>query len=429
MRWAGTWTWTWAAGRAFLASAVLLAAVAGPGADRERSAVAPGGRGPLTIATGRDLTGYLRDVLEGWNRTHPGEEARLVELPEAADEVHAQMQDSLRAGSRFDILNIDVAWTAEFAGRGWIAPVDPRGLPLDRLLPSVIDTATYGGRLYAVPYVTNAGLLFYRKDILDREGVRPPRTWNELAEVASSLSRKYRMGGYAGQFLPYEGLTVNVTEAIQSAGGSLVEGNGRVTVDSPEALAGLSFLTRGVKEGWIPKESLTYKEEDSRTAFQDGKLLFLRNWPYVHVMASAPGSRIAGKFGAVPLPGPAGPGTGVLGGSNLAVNSRSRHPASAADLMAYLLSEHVQRRVLTEGALPPVWASLYRDAGLVRRFPYLPVLAESVRTARVRTKHVQYEQMNLAIAAITHSALAGRITPAAALARLERELRAVVSGE
>ncbi|MFI1016894.1 ABC transporter substrate-binding protein [Streptomyces sp. NPDC020965] len=421
---------TGTAGRTLLAAVVLLTAVAGPGGQRGGGTTGSDGRGPLTVVTGRDLTGYLRDVLAGWNRTHPGEEARLVELPEAADEVHAQMRESLRAGSdRFDVLNIDVAWTAEFAGRGWIAPIDPSGLPLDRLLPSVADTATHRGRLHAVPYVTNTGLLFYRKDLLDRAGERPPRTWDELAGLAERLSRRYGMDGYAGQFLPYEGLTVNVTEAIQSAGGALVGADGRrVTVDSPQALAGLSFLSRGIRDGWIPEEALRYKEEDSRLAFQSGKLLFLRNWPYVHALASAPGSPIAGRFAAVPLPGPEGPGTGVLGGSNLAVNSRTEHPRSAADLLAYLLSEDVQRRVLTAGGLPPVRASLYADPDLVRRFPYLPALAQSVRTARVRTKSARYEQVSLAVAAVTHGALAGRVAPAAALARLQRELESVVTG-
>ncbi|MFJ6573808.1 ABC transporter substrate-binding protein [Streptomyces sp. NPDC091292] len=418
----------WTVGRTLIVGVLLVAACAGSGVRSEVSPVTSDGRGPLTLATGRDLTGYLSDVLADWNRTHPAERVDLVELPEAADEVHAQMQDSLREGSRrFDVLNIDVAWTAEFAGNGWIAPVDRSRLPVGRLLPSVLDTATYEGRLYAVPYVTNAGLLFYRKDILDREHLSPPRTWRELADQASALSDKYGMQGYAGQFLPYEGLTVNVTEAIQSAGGSLTDHDGRVTVTSPEAREALDFLTSGLREGWIPQEALTYKEENSRLAFEEGKLLFLRNWPYVHALASAPGSAVAGKFAAVPLPGLEGPGTGVLGGSNLAVNARSAHPRSAADLMTYLLSEDVQRRVLTEGGLPPVWAPLYEDPALIRRYPYLPALAESVRTARVRLKSVDYEQVSLAVAAVTHGALAQRTTPAAALDRLDRELRDILA--
>ncbi|MFI5635525.1 ABC transporter substrate-binding protein [Streptomyces sp. NPDC051664] len=382
------------------------------------------------MVTGRDLTGYMAHVLAGWNRTHPAERVTLVQLPEAADDVHAQMANSLRSGSRrFDVLNIDVAWTAEFAGRGWIAPVSRAGLPIADLLPNVVDGATYRGRLYGAPYVTNAGLLFYRKDILERAGKQPPRTWGDLEDLASSLSRTYGMDGYAGQLEPYEGLTVNVAEAIQSAGGSILDSEGqRVTVTSPAALEGLSFLVRGVREGWIPERALTYKEESSRLAFQSGRLLFLRNWPYVYALASAPGSAIAGKFAAVPLPGPSGPGNGVLGGSNLAMNARSPYKQSARDLMSYLLGEEVQRRVLSEGGLPPVRAALYSEASLVRRYPYLPALAQSVAMARARPKTVEYEQVSLAVAAVVYGALTGRYRPEEALERLRRELRTIVSG-
>ncbi|MFI5942003.1 ABC transporter substrate-binding protein [Streptomyces uncialis] len=410
-------------GRAALATALLLTALTASGAERDPVGAASDGRGPLTMVTGRDLTRYLHRVLDDWNRARPAERVELVELPEAADEVHAQMRDSLRAGStRFDVLNIDVAWTAEFAGHGWIAPLDRSALPLDSLLPPVLDTGTYRGRLYAAPYVTNAGLLYYRKDILAREGLGPPRTWDELADQAATLSAEYGMQGYAGQLLPYEGLTVNVTEAIQSAGGSLTGPDGEITVASPAALEGLRFLTDGLREGWIPEQALTYKEETSRQAFQSGELLFLRNWPYVYALASAPGSPVAGKVGAVPLPGRDGPGAGVLGGSNLAVNARSPHPRSAADLLAHLLGEKAQRQVLTEGALPPVRASLYSDPALVRRFPYLPELARGVRSARVRLTSVHYEQVSLAVAAVTHGALTQRVPPEEALLRLDREL-------
>src|SRR5690606_34115150 len=161
-------------------------------------------------------------------------------------------------------------------------------------------------------------------------------------------------------FLPYEGLTVNAAEAVYSAGGTILGDEGeRVTVNSRAAREGIGFLARGVREGWIPEAALAYKEEESKQAFQNGRLLFLRNWPYAYVAASAPESKVAGKVGAVPLPGADGPGTSVLGGSNLAVSSQARHPDSAARLIAYLTSERVQRQVLTRGALPPVRADLY----------------------------------------------------------------------
>ncbi|MGW7261595.1 ABC transporter substrate-binding protein [Streptomyces sp. NPDC054834] len=418
--------WIRAAGRGLLVLVVVMTGyiVSGPHTDEGGT----GGRGPLTLATAGDLTGYLGPLLQGWNRTHPGEKVTLVELPDSADETHAQMTTDLRDGdrSRFDVLNIDVNWTSEFAAAGWIRPLPRDRFPVDTFLKPVVGTATYDGHLYAVPYVTNAGLLLYRKDILDEEGVPPPRTWAELEHDAKTIAPKYGLDGYAGQFLPYEGLTVNAAEAVYSAGGTILGDEGeRVTVDSAAAREGIGFLARGFREGWIPKRALTYKEEESKDAFQDGRLLFLRNWPYAYAVASAKGSEVAGKIGAVPLPGPDGPGRSVLGGSNLAVNTHARHPDSAARLIAYLTSKPVQRQVLTRGSLPPVRAALYKDPELVRKFPYLPTLRAALRAAKPRPKSPHYDQVSLVVQAVVHDALTGRETPEVAVARLARELDAV----
>lgn len=419
--------WSRAAGRGLLAAAVALAGYAVSSAPAVESVAHDGGRGPITLVTAGDLTDYLDPVLDDWNRSHPDERVTLVELPDSADETRAQMVTSLRSGSdRFDVLNIDVAWTSEFAAAGWIAPVAPDRFPLDTFLPPVVDTATFGGRLYAVPYVTNAGLLYYRSDVLEAEGEEPPRTWDELERLAQEVAPEHGLDGYAGQFLPYEGLTANATEAIRSAGGSLLGDEGAtVTADSAATEEGLRFLADGVRKGWIPEEALGWKEEESRLAFQEGRLLFLRNWPYVYAQANGKDSKVAGKFGAVPLPGPDGPGVSVLGGSNLAVNSRSRHPETAADLIAYLTGEQVQRRVLTEGSLPPVRADLYSDPELVRDFPYLPTLRKSVLAAEPRPKSPRYDQVSLVVQAVVRDAMAGRQTPRQAVVRLARELRSV----
>lgn len=414
--------WMQVAGRGLLVAAVVTAGYGGLGPQRD----APAGRGPMTLATADDLTRYLDPLLEDWNDAHPDEQVTVVELPESADETRSQMITDLRSASpRYDILNIDVAWTSEFAAAGWIAPLDRDRFPLQTFLPPVVDTATFDGQLYAVPYVTNAGLLYYRKDILEQEGEDPPRTWAELARQARTIAPEYGLDGYAGQFLPYEGLTANLTEAVLSAGGSLLADEGaRVTVDA-RVREGLEFLADGVREGWIPRKSLSYKEEESREAFQSGKLLFLRNWPYVYSMAGQQGSAVAGEYGTVPLPGPDGPGTSVLGGSNLAVSEGSRNARSAADLMAYLTSAPAQRRVLTEGGLPPVRADLYRDPELVRDHPYLPILRRSILSAEPRTKSPRYDQVTLAVQAVAHDVLALRQTPAEAVARLKRELTAI----
>lgn len=364
-----------------------------------------GGTGPFTLVIGRPATAYLQSLLDRWNQTHPGERATLLELPEAADEQRAQMVANLQARSdRYDVLGLDVIWTAEFADAGWILPLERAMFPLDRFLPPVVDTAVYRGKLWAVPYTSNAGLLFYRKDLLAKEGFKPPKTWGELRDQARALHEKYGIGGYAGQFLAYEGLTVNFAEAVQSAGGQILSPDGtKVTMDVARAKAGLDFLVGGFREGWIPPESLSFKEDEAQLAFEEGRLAFARNWP--HTYGPATTSAVADKFGVTRLPGANGPGTGSLGGYNLAVSAFSKRQKSATEFIRYFTSLENQRRVLADGSFPPVWAELYDDPGLIKRFPYLPVLKQSILSARPRPASANYDQVSLVIASAVSNAL------------------------
>ena len=385
--------------------------------------------GPITLATGPDFTGYMHPLVEKWNASHPAEKVTLLQLPDAADDQHAQMVTNLQAKSdRYDVLNMDIVSTAEFADAGWIIPLDRRQFPLDQFLKPVVDTAMFGGKLYGVPYTSNAGLLYYRKDILDKEGKKPPRTWAQLRQLARTVAPEHGLEGYAGQFLPYEGLTVNFAEAVQSAGGAILTDDGtKVAVNTPQAKEGLDFLVRGFREGWIPKRSLTFKEEESRREFQDGKLLFLRNWPYVYGLMSRPGSKVAKKFGVTLLPGEDGPGSSSLGGANLAVSAFSRHQKTAISFIKYFTGLESEREVLTRGSSPPVWARLYDDPALIKRFPYLPVLKKSILSARPRPVSPNYNQVSLAISNAVSGAISFRESPDAAISQMAGDLGSVIT--
>jgi multiple sugar transport system substrate-binding protein len=387
--------------------------------------------GPITLVTGGDFTGYMRPLVDKWNALHPSQKVTLLDLPAAADDQHAQMVTNLQAKSdRYDVLNIDIVWTAEFADAGWIIPLDARQFPLDQFLKPTVDTAMYAGRLYAVPFTSNAGLLYYRKDILAKAGKKAPKTWAELRQLAKTVAPKYGLEGYAGQFLPYEGLTVNFAEAVQSAGGAILTGDGtKVAVDSAQARAGLNFLVNGFREGWIPKESLTFKEEESRQDFQDGHLLFLRNWPYVYGLVSRADSKVRNKFGFTVLPGEDGPGSSSLGGANLAVSAYSKHQKTAIAFIKYFTGLENERNVLTQGSFAPVWARLYDDRSLIKRFPYLPALKQSILSAKPRPVSPNYNQASLAISNAVSGALSFRQTPDAAIKQMAGDLGSVITNQ
>lgn len=404
-----------------LAAALLLTGCGGPAGDAEPGGVDAAATGPMTFVVGKDTTSYFQPLLDRWNRAHPDDQVRMLELPEAADEQRAQLVANLQAGNdRFDILALDVIWTAEFAEAGWIVPLDRGMFPLHKFFPGAVATGMYKGRLYAVPYSTNAGLLYYRTDILDAEGLEPPKTWAQLREQASRLGRKHGLGGYAGQFLPYEGLTVNYLEAVRSAGGELFNADGtEVKVDGAAERA-LDFLIGGVREGWIPQEALSYKEEESRLAFQEGRFVFARNWP--HAYGPATHSPVKGRFAVAPLPGADGTGASIIGGYNLAINASSRRQKSALEFIRYFTGPDIQRLVLTEGSFAPVWAELYDDPELIKEYPYLPVLKEAILRARPRPVHANYNQMSLVIASNVSDALAFRRSGAETITRLREQL-------
>lgn len=385
--------------------------------------------GPITLATVREFTGYMQPLVDKWNAAHPTEKVNLLQLPDAADDQHAQMVTNLQAKSdRYDVLNIDVSWTAEFANAGWIIPLDRRQFPMDQFLKPAADTAVFGGKLYAVPYTTNAGLLYYRRDILAKEGKRPPRTWAELRELARTIAPKYGLDGYGTQLSAYEGLTVNFAEAVQSAGGAILGEDGtKVMVDSPQARQGLNFLVQGLREGWIPKRTLTFKEEESRKEFQDGRLLFMRNWPYAYGLLARKNSKVRNRFGVALIPGPYGPGASTLGGADLAVSAYSRHQKTAIAFIKYFTGLENEREVLTEGSFPPVWVRLYEDPALIRRFPYLPVLKRSILSARARPASPNYNQVSLTIVNDVSEALSFRKPPDAVIPQLAADLRGVLT--
>ena len=418
-------------GIAILAAGLML--LAGCTADRassDGSAPSTNGIGPITFAIGKDNSGWLQGVITGWNQGHPSQKVTLLLLPRASNGQLAQLVANLQAKSDlYDVIDMDVIWTAEFASNGWIIPLPQSQFPLGDFLKPAVDTAMYQGRLYAVPDYSNADLLYYRKDILAKAGKQPPKTWAQLQQLAKTVAPKYGLSGYAGTFAPYEGLTVNFAAAVQSAGGSILSPEGtKVTVNSAKALQGLEFLVNGFRQGWIPRAALSYEEESAQNAFASGKFLFLDNWPDVYAALSAPGpqNKVYGKFGIAALPGPDGMGSGSLGGANLAISAYSQHQRTALDFIKYMTNLDNERQMLEKGSFPPVWTRLHTDKSLIRSYPYLPVLEQAINSARPRPAITNYDQASLAISSTVYEALTQQKQPQQALTEMAGQLTQII---
>jgi multiple sugar transport system substrate-binding protein len=387
-------------------------------------------RGPITYAQGKDTAGVWAGVLKSWNDAHPNEQVTLRELSPEADQQRADMVARAQAKSgEFSVLSVDVVWTAEFAANGWLQELPADRFPTTGMLGSAVDAASYFNKLYAYPQSSDGAMLYYRKDLLDKAGVQPPKTWDEMKQVCDKvLPDQKGMSCYSGQFQKYEGLTCNIAEAVNSAGGEFITADGKPAVNSPEATAGLQWLVDGFKNGMIPADAITWKEEESRSAFQDGKILFLRNWPYVYNLASKTdgSSKVAGKFAVAPLPGKSGPGVSTLGGHNIGISAFAKNKGTAGDFIKWIAAPEQQKVFLQKGSLAPILENMYGDAELNKQFGYLSTLGESIKAAKARPKAVKYNDVTREIQDATYSALQGKQDPATAFGGLQTKLEGLL---
>ncbi|NUT72673.1 ABC transporter substrate-binding protein [Pseudarthrobacter sp. C4D7] len=384
------------------------------------------GRGPITYVQGKDNSNVVRPLVDKWNAAHPNEKVTFKEQTDQADQQHDDIVQHFQAKqSDYDVVDVDVVWTAEFAAKGWLQPLkDKMAIDTSAMLKPTVDSATYKGTLYAAPQTSDGGILYYRKDLVPT----PPKTWDEMMGMCS-IAKENNIGCYAGQFSKYEGLTVNASEAINSAGGSVLNKDGKPDLNTPEAKAGLENLAKAYADGNIPKEAITYKEEDSRQAFQSGKLMFLRNWPYAFNLITTEGSSaVKDKTGLAALPGKDGPGASSLGGHNLAVSVYSKNKATALDFMKFMTSAETEKFYATQGSLAPVLGSLYEDQELVAKLPYLPVLKTSIENAVPRPVTPFYPAVTKAIQDNAYPAIKGEKSVESALSDMQKSIESAGAG-
>jgi multiple sugar transport system substrate-binding protein len=385
------------------------------------------GRGPITYVQGKDNSNVVRPLIEKWNAAHPNEKVTFKEQTDQADQQHDDLVQNFQAkNANYDVVSVDVVWTAEFAAKGWLQPLkDKMALDTSKMLKPTVESASYKGTLYAAPQNSDGGILYYRKDLVPTA----PKTWDEMMQMCS-IAKANNIGCFAGQYAKYEGLTVNASEAINSAGGSVLDKDGKPSLNTTEAKTGLENLAKAYADGNIPKEGITFQEEQGRQAFQDGKLLFHRNWPYVYNLAVTEGSsKVKDVLGMAALPGKDGPGASTLGGHSAGMSVYSKNKATAKDFLTFLTSEETQKFYAIQGSLAPVLGALYDDQELVAKLPYLPVLKTSIENAVPRPVTPFYPAVTKAIQENAYSAVKGEKTVESALADMQKSIESASAGQ
>ncbi|UEM19250.1 ABC transporter substrate-binding protein [Skermanella mucosa] len=424
--------------RKIVAAAALSSALVFSGA-----AYSQGDPGKVAISISCGSVGIEFKVcstgVEAWAKA-TGHRVQLVSTPNDSNERLALYQQLLAAKSGdIDVFQIDVVWPGILANHliDLREFVDP-GV-LDQHFDAIVKNDIVDDRLVAMPWFTDAGLFYYRKDLLEKYGRPLPTTWQEMTETARIIQEgeraagNDRMWGYVFQGRAFEGLTVNALEWLDSFNaGTIVNGQGEITVNNPRAADALTLAASWVND-IAPQGVINYSEEEGRGVFQSGNAVFMRNWPYAWPLLNAEDSPVRGKVAVAQLPkgGPDGKHTATLGGWQLAVSKYSQHPEVAADLVRYLTSREEQKRRAVVGGFNPTIDALYKDQEVLAANPFFGDLYEVFVNAVARPSRVtgvRYNQVSAEFWNAVHATLSGQTDAKTSLADLERTLDRVSRG-
>lgn len=365
-----------------------------------------------------------------------GNTVNIVATPNSATDRLIQYQQVLSSKSnKIDVFQIDVIWPGLLGTHFVDLSQYSDGIESEHFQP-IIENNTVNGELKAMPWFTDAGVLYYRKDLLEKHSIEVPQTWEELGVAAKAImddeiaNGNENFRGIVFQAKAYEGLTCNAVEWIDSfGGGAIVDENGEITINNEKAVAAIDTIASWMN-GVAPQGVLNYDEEGARSVFQSGNAAFMRNWPYAWALANSDDSPIKGKVGVAALPkgGADGKNTGTLGGWQLAVSKYSENVELAADLVMYLTSADVQKARAIEGAYNPTIAALYKDEDILAQNPFFGDLYDTFVNAVARPSKVtgeKYNEVSNKFWNAVHKVLSGKTDAATSFQELEEELKRV----
>ena len=376
----------------------------------------------------QDIVNWKPFVKE-FEQKNPGIRINLIEGPSDTNLIENLYTSAFLLGeSPYDIINMDIVWVPKFAAAGWVRDLTDRIPPeqLSKFIQGNVEGGRYRGKLYRIPHASDAGMFYYRKDILEQAGIPAPKTFEEMVKISQNLQKQGKATwGYLWQGKQYEGVSAMFVEVLSGFGGFWANPETfEVGLDKPEAIKAVEFLKNTIASGISPPGVTTYAEEETRLLFQNGKALFLRNWPYVWKLANAEGSNVRGKIAIEPMLSSTGKtGGSCLGGWGWGIAKTSKHPEQAWKAIKYLTSEETQRKFILETGLVPSYKSLFTNKEIVAQYPHYPQLLKVVERSALRPPLAQYAQASDILQRYLSSAFTGRMSAEQAMKAAASETR------
>lgn len=395
----------------------------------------------LTFAVGgaSNEVEYWERIIDEFRETKKIE-VILLRQPTDTDQRRQGLVIPLRSQQKDpDIFLMDVIWVGQFAASRWLEPLDSLvrtgEIDLGNFFDPIIDQVdTYRDTLYALPVYNDCGLLYYRKDLLEKYGLRPPDTWQELIRGASYAQERERATnpnffGFVWQGAQYEGLICNFLEFAVSHNGGIIDSAGELIVSTPENVKVTELMQHLIHKYKIspPNTYTEMKEEETRLTFENGNAVYERNWPYAWGLHNREGSPLAGKVGVSLLPRAAdGEHAATLGGWHVGISKYSDSKTEALMFLKFILSYDTQKKLAIDLGWNPGRSDLYTDTDIKERVPHLDVLKRSFENAAARPTSPFYTQISEILQKHLNAALSGESEPDQALAKAQKEITKIL---
>ena len=377
----------------------------------------------------------MRKLFDKYQEQNPGVTID-IETGGATSELQRQYLSTVlnAKDTAIDIYMIDIVNPAQYFNAGWLEPLDSYvgGAPaLQPYLPVYSQANLVNGKVAAMPAFADAMFMYYRKDLLDKYGIKEPKTWDELVASAKKVldaENNPNLQGLSIQGAPIEGAVCTFLLPYWSLGHQFNDAAGKLTLDKDSAVKGLEMWLKMVDSGVMKKNIAEVTTPITVNEFKAGQVVFAINWGFAwDVFKDAPDSQVKGKVGVMPLPAMAGGKSATcVGGWQWAVSAFSKNKQAAADLVKYMSTSQASTFLAVEGSLLPVYQSVYTDRAVLEKAPWFKDAANVIIAGQARPISSQYGQVSDVVRTNTNAALARTKSPAEAVSDIENRLSRVM---
>ncbi len=407
----------------------------------------------INFAFGPDDSGAVQHLIDEFNQQHQGDiHVNWTETSRLSNEFYRTVEKDFTAETpMMDVIGADVVWTSAFAQREWVEDMSDKfykTYQTDDFLEASLNSAIHQFKIWGVPWYTDAGILYYRKDLLAQNGYdQAPETWQELKRMSKKMMKEGQVKyGFVFQGANYEGGVANACEYIWNAGGEILIGDlsasvsadpsagesAIITVNSPEVIQGLEEAYQIVQSGISPADIYDYKELEAVKVFEQGDAAFMRGWPGVYGRFLKGNAKVKPDqigIAALPVSAKGNPSYSCLGGWNLMINAKvsDEKKAAAWTFIQFMTAPEQQKYLSAQAGVMPSIHSLYNDETLVSQVPVISLAKNIIENTRVRPVTAHYMEISPDIAWNFNAVLKGQLTPAEAVETIQAQMESVMA--